>query len=278
MKRRVLGKGLDALLPESSSLQSLLKLDIDQIQPNPLQPRVSFDSDKLEELARSIAQSGILQPIVVRPASDGYEIVAGERRWRAAQRAGLTAIPCIVQDASDREMLELALVENVQRDDLSAIEEAQAYRLMVEQFGLKQAKAKSRKRSGAVGAAVANTLRLLQLPRPVQQMVIDEELSMGHARALLPLPEADQLRSQPDPLRYGFCPCSRAGPALAFPSSDPKAVTPSKDANVLAAERRLEETWKTRVEIRQHGHAGEIVFDFHSTEELQRLFEELLDL
>ena len=164
MKRRVLGKGLDALLPESSSLQSLLKLDIDQIQPNPLQPRVSFDSDKLEELARSIAQSGILQPIVVRPASDGYEIVAGERRWRAAQRAGLTAIPCIVQDASDREMLELALVENVQRDDLSAIEEAQAYRLMVEQFGLSQSQIAEK--VGRSRAAVANTLRLLQLPRP----------------------------------------------------------------------------------------------------------------
>ena len=274
MKRRALGKGLGALLPESSGLVSLLMLGIDQIQPNPLQPRVDFDPEKLEELAASIRQSGVIQPIVVRPVAGGYEIIAGERRWRAAQKANLKVLPGIVQDVSDREMLEMALVENVQRDDLSPIEEAQAYRLMVSQFDLSQAEIA--KRVGRSRAAVANTLRLLQLPLSIQQMVIADALSMGHARALLPLPEKEQLKLAKLTSERGLSVRDverRVRRILEPPARDKRRQ--AKDPNVFRAEQRLEEVWRTRVQIRQRGQKGQILFHFHSEEELQRLFEEL---
>jgi len=274
MKRRALGKGLGALLPEGSGLASLLMIEIDQIEPNPLQPRVGFDSEKLEELAASIRQSGVIQPIVVRPASSGYEIIAGERRWRAAQKANLKVIPSIVQDVSDREMLALALVENVQRDDLSPIEEALAYRLMAEQFELSQAEIAQR--VGRSRTAVTNTLRLLQLPIAVQQMVIADELSMGHARALLPLPEKEQLGLARRIVKEGLSVRNverQVQRFLAPPT--PEKRQQRGDPNVLKAEQRLEELWQTRVQIRQRGQRGEIRIHFHSEEELQRLFEEL---
>ena len=192
MKRKALGRGLDALLPSSTSSSSLVQLDIELIRPNPLQPRIVFDPEKLEELATSLKSKGILQPIVVRPAEGGYQIIAGERRWRASQRAGIQSIPAIIHDVSDREMVELALVENLQRDDLNPIEEAQAYQMMNSQFGLTQEQIADR--VGRSRVAVANTLRLLQLPQLIQSMVVNDQLSMGHARALLPLPESDQLR------------------------------------------------------------------------------------
>jgi len=275
MKRRALGKGLGALLPETSGLVSLLMLEIDQIQPNPLQPRVGFDPEKLEELAASIRQSGVIQPIVVRSAAEGYEIIAGERRWRAAQQANLKVIPGIVQDVSDQEMLELALVENVQRDDLSPIEEALAYRLMTEQFNLSQAEIA--KRVGRSRTAVTNTLRLLQLPLDVQEMLITEELSMGHARALIPLAETEQRRLARLTAENGLS--VRAVEQLVQRALKPPAhrgqSNRKNDPNVLQAEQRLEEIWQTRVQIRQRGPRGQILFHFHSAEELQRLFEEL---
>jgi ParB family chromosome partitioning protein len=273
MKRRALGKGLGALLPEGSGLASMLTLEIEKIKPNPLQPRVAFDAEKLEELAASIRQSGVIQPIVVRPVVEGYEIIAGERRWRAAQQADLKVISAIVQDVSDREMLELALVENVQRDDLSPIEEALAYRLMVEQFELSQAEIA--KRVGRSRTAVTNTLRLLQLPLAVQQMVITGALSMGHARALIPLPEKEQLKLAALIAAQGLSvrDVERRVQRILNPPV-PKRPR-SKDPNVLRAEQRLEDVWQTKVQIRQRGQKGQILFHFHSEDELQRLFEGL---
>jgi ParB family chromosome partitioning protein len=273
MKRRALGKGLGALLPESSGLVSLLMLEIERIQPNPLQPRAGFDSEKLEELAASIRQSGVIQPIVVRPASNGHEIIAGERRWRAAQKAGLKVIPSIIQDVSDHEMLELALVENVQRDDLSPIEEAQAYRLMVDQFHLSHSEIA--KRVGRSRAAVTNTLRLLQLPSPIQQMVINGDLSMGHARALLPLGEKDQLKLAARIADHGLSVRDVERRVQRLLESPQGTRQSEKDPNLLRAEQRLEEIWQTRVQIRTRGERGQILLHFHSEEELQRLFEKL---
>jgi ParB family chromosome partitioning protein len=249
-------------------------IEIDQIEPNPLQPRVGFDSVKLEELAASIRQSGVIQPIVVRPTDSGYEIIAGERRWRAAQKANLKVIPGIVQDVSDREMLALALVENVQRDDLSPIEEAMAYRLMAEQFELSQAEIA--RRVGRSRTAVTNTLRLLQLPIAVQQMVIASELSMGHARALLPLPESEQLRLAGRIVKEGLSVRNvERQVQRSLESPAPEKAQQRKDPNILKAEQRLEELWQTQVQIRLKGQRGEIRIYFHSEEELQRLFEEL---
>ena len=273
MKRRALGKGLGALLPESSALVSLLMLEIDQIKPNPLQPRVAFAPDKLAELAASIRQSGVIQPIVVRSAVDGYEIIAGERRWRAAQKAGLKKLPCIVQDVSDQEMLELALVENVQRDDLSPIEEAQAYQLMVDKFGLSHAAIAARVARSR--SAITNTLRLLQLPSSIQEMVISEELTMGHARALLPLPQGEQLQLARRAVDRGLSVREVERRAKRTLSSPAERRQKRPDPNVTRAEQKLEAVWKTRVQIRQHGERGTIAFHFHSAEELQRLFEEL---
>lgn len=276
MKRKALGRGLDALLPSSSDTSSLTHLDIDLIRPNPLQPRVVFDPEKLEELAKSLKSKGVLQPIVVRPAEGGYQIIAGERRWRASQRAGLQSIPAIIQDVSDREMVELALVENIQRDDLNAIEEAQAYQMMNSQFGLTQEQIAGR--VGRSRVAVANTLRLLQLPQVVQSMVVNDQLSMGHARALLPLPESEQLRLARFIAEKGLSVRqteARVRRLLAEPKSG-RAAPIRKDPNLKDAERRLERHYQTKIEIRSRGASGQILLHYHSQEELDRLFEELL--
>ncbi|MFQ5929601.1 MAG: ParB/RepB/Spo0J family partition protein, partial [Acidobacteriota bacterium] len=272
--RQALGRGLDILLPQTAvPSTALLRLDLDQIQPNTLQPRIKFEVQKLEELAASIKEKGVLQPIVVRQSENGYEIVAGERRWRAAQKAGLDRIPAIVQDVSDQRMLEIALVENIQRDELNPIEEAHAYELLVEQFSLTQEEIA--RRVGRSRTAVTNTLRLLRLPRVIQERVLNAEISMGHARALLPLCREEQIPLAQQIVARGLSvrEVERRVQRCQNPSK-PRPVL--KDVNVRAAEQKLEERWKTRVEIRGRGTRGQIVLHFHSSEELGRLYETLL--
>ena len=273
MKRQALGKGLDILLPHPPAEVALLELDLDRIHPNALQPRMTFESEKLAELAASIKENGVLQPIVVRPSKGGYEIVAGERRWRAAQKAGLARIPAILQEVSDAKMLEMALVENLQRDDLSSIEEAHAYQLLLGQFGLTQEEIALR--VGRSRTAVTNTLRLLQLPGSIQKTVVRGELSMGHARALIPLPEKEQLLLAQQITRQGLSvrETERRVQRLQRPV---KPRPPAKSADVMAAQRKLEEHWKTRVEIQLRGHGGRIALYFHSQEELEGLYRALL--
>lgn len=194
-KHAGLGRGLGALLGEtagevysdSSTAGSLLNLSISRIRPNPNQPRRSFDEDELEELADSIRQNGILQPIVVRPVEDSYQIVAGERRYTAAKRVGLATVPVVVREVSDREMLQLALIENLQRSDLNPLEAARGYKVLMEQHGLTQeelGKVLSKSRS-----AIANALRLLDLPDEIQGLLGDGTITAGHARAILSLPD-----------------------------------------------------------------------------------------
>ena len=275
MKRKALGKGLDALLPQTSDSGALVQIDIDRIHPNPLQPRLRFEPEKLDELAASIRDKGVLQPIVVRPTETGYEIIAGERRWRACQRAALHQIPAIVQDVSDQDMVELALIENIQRDDLSPIEEAQAYQLMVEQFGLTQEQVAARVARSRT--AVTNTLRLLQLPKALQELVINRDLTMGHARALIPLDPSDQLELARLVVARGLSvrDTEQRAQRLLEPNSRSRRKS-SKDPNIKSAEERLEERWKTKVEIRQRGKRGQIVLHFNSPDELDRLFENLI--
>jgi len=273
MKRQALGKGLDALLPKTKSGPSLVEIELEQIRPNAYQPRMQFDSASLDELADSIREHGVLQPIVVRRADSGYELIAGERRWRAAQKAGLARVPALIQDVSDEKMLERALVENIQRADLNAIEEANAYQLLVDEFHLTQEEVAAR--VGKSRTAVTNTLRLLKLPTAVQQAVLNGEISMGHARALLTLPKQTQLAVLKDIIKKGLS--VRQVEQLANRLANPapprlKAVDP----NTSAAARRLEQQWKTRVEIVRSGKAGRIVFHFFSEEELERLYSGLL--
>ncbi len=273
MKRQALGKGLDILLPQSPApATALIELDLDQIQPNPLQPRMQFEPGKLQELAASIKENGVLQPIVVRASGGGYEIVVGERRWRAAQQVGLERIPAIVQHVSDEKMLELALVENIQRDELSPIEEGQAYQLLADQFALTHQEIAQR--VGRSRTAVTNSLRLLRLPTLIQEKVMNEEMSMGHARALIPLFRKDQLHLAEQIIARGLSvrETERRAQLCLDP---PKPRTPTKDPNIQAAEQKLEERWKTRVEIQRQGKRGKIILHFHSPDDLERLYQDL---
>lgn len=273
MTRQALGRGLDALLPKSTSISPLVELDLEQIHPNPFQPRLRLDSATLDELAASIAQNGLLQPIIVRSRAEGYEIVAGERRWRAAQKAGLQRIPSIVQDISNQKMVEMALVENIQRADLTAIEEAQAFSVLINEFGLTQEEVA--RQVGKSRTAVTNTLRLLQLPRSLQQTLLAGGLSMGHARALLPLPHTQQLElaGQIASKRLSVREVERR---VQESLASTKAPRFRKDPHLEAAEQRLEQRWKTKVEIRRRQSRGHIVFHFNSEDELDRLFSELV--
>ena len=279
MKRKALGKGLDALLPPRRAMTSsgLLQLDVSEIVPNPLQPRLNFAAAELESLANSIRENGIIQPLVLRRVEDHYELVAGERRWRAAQRAGIKQIPAIVQQFSDQKMLELALVENLQRQDLTAIEEAHAYQLLIDQFALSQEAIAQR--VGKSRAAVANTLRLLRLPQEIQALVLDGRLSMGHARALLPLPnQASQVNLAKLTLKSGMSvrEVERRVKRLVSRPGRPKKAPARTDPNLRAAISRLEEHCQTRIEIRQQGNSGRIIVHYASSEELDRIYELLL--
>lgn len=187
MTKRGLGKGLGALITSSVSAEQARQemIPVDSISPNPLQPRKRFKEESLEELAESLKEHGVVQPVIVRPSGTGYELLVGERRWRAAQKAGIKAIPAVIREAEASQCLEVALVENLHRDDLNGIEEATAYRQLMEDFGLTQEEISQK--VGKSRSAVANSLRLLQLPVEVQASVVAEEISAGHARALLAL-------------------------------------------------------------------------------------------
>jgi len=283
-KRPALGKGLSALIPDlpAPPPPSTTEVDVDRLSPNTFQPRSLMDDARLDELARSIRSNGVIQPIVVRKAGDRYEIIAGERRWRAAKLAGLTRVPVVVRDVApgqERSVLEMALIENVQREDLNPIEEALAYRRLVDEFMLRQEDI-----ADAVGkdrASVANQLRLLRLPDEIRDKVAAGALSMGHARALLALPnETDQRDVARDIIERGLSvretealvkKFGAAGKAHAAPS--PKPV----DVHTRAAEERLRLALGTRVRIVRKGKAGRIEIDFGSEDELIRIFDQLTE-
>ena len=202
MNRKALGKGINALIPDfelgvpesqEASLAKSTELLIDEISPNRFQPRKYFDDEKLEELVTSIRENGILQPVVVQTAQSGYELIVGERRWRASKKLGLKKIPAIIRDVSDAQALELAIIENIHRQDLNPIEEAEAYSRLADEFALTQEMIA--KKVGKSRTAVANTLRLLKLSRNIKEDLISEKLSMGHARALLGLDDAGQVET-----------------------------------------------------------------------------------
>ena len=283
-KRPALGRGLSALIPiappppapreRDVPAQRPSDVDIDLLRPNPRQPRMQIDDARLEELAQSIRSHGVIQPILVRRADDGFEIVAGERRWRAAQRAGLLKIPVVVREIADDQLLAVALIENIQRDDLNAIEEAQAYQRLADDLQMSQEAI-----AGAVGkdrATIANYIRLLRLPVEVRNELASGVLTMGHARALLSLTdESAQRRVAREVVARGLS--VRETEALVRRESTP-AVAPAPrkvDPNTRAAEDRLKLALGTRVRIVRKGSAGRIEIDFGSEDELQRLYEQL---
>ena len=292
-KRNALGKGLSALIPEAPLAPPpadtpVTELDIEALAPNDLQPRLQMDDARLEELAASIRSHGVIQPIVVRKAGDGYRIIAGERRWRAAKRAGLTRIPVVLKDVgsehASQDLLELALIENIQREDLNPIDEAKAYRRLADEFHLTQDAI-----AGAVGkdrATVANTLRLLKLPSEVQNDVASAALSMGHARALLALPtEANQLQAAREVKTRGLSvrdtealvKSALEGREIGAPTPrQAKASTPA-DVHTRAAEDKLKIQLGTRVRIIRKSRGGRIEIDFTSEDELIRIYDALME-
>ncbi|HXW06548.1 MAG TPA: ParB/RepB/Spo0J family partition protein [Vicinamibacterales bacterium] len=279
-KRPALGRGLSALIPEAPqpapSSDRALDIDIDLLRPNPFQPRSHLDDARIEELSRSIRSNGIIQPIVVRRVDGAHEIVAGERRWRAAQRAGLLKVPVVVRDVPDDRLLAAALIENIQREDLNAIEEAQAYRRLADEFHLTQdqiADAVGKERS-----TVANTLRLLKLPHEVRGNVAAGELSMGHARAILALPdEQAQLRAAREVVAKKLSVRETEVLVKKVDAPQDSRTEPVKDVHTRAAEDRLRFALGTRVRIVRRGSKGRIEIDFQSEDELQRLFEQLTE-
>jgi ParB family chromosome partitioning protein len=278
-KRPALGRGLSALIPDAAAPavnERSLDVDSDLLRPNRFQPRTAMDEAKIDELAHSIRANGIIQPIVVRRVEGGYEIVAGERRWRASQRAGLLKVPVVVRDIPDERLLAVALIENIQREDLNPIEEALAYRRLADEYQLTQEQI-----ADAVGkdrSSIANYLRLLKLPQAVRAHVGSGELSMGHARALLGLPdEASQLRVSREVLARGLS--VRETEALVKKATEPAPTKTAadKDVHTRAAEERLRFALGTRVRIERKRKGGKIEIDFGSEEELQRIFEALTD-
>jgi ParB family transcriptional regulator, chromosome partitioning protein len=280
-QRKALGRGLGALLGTSElDVEQLREIDIDQILPNSQQPRKNFDEESLEELADSIRQHGVVQPIVVRALEDGFfQLIAGERRWRASQRAGLTRVPAVIRQAGEHDTLEIALIENLQRQDLNPLEEAQAYERLIVDFGLTQDEVA--RRVGKNRATVANMLRLLKLPDEVQQWLRDNKLSTGHAKALLSLSQPDAILDAARKVIQGSLSVRHTEMlvgriAKGESQNSESAAAEVVDPNVKAAIRALEQVVGTKVDIHESGGKGKIEIHFYSFEEMNRLYEGLL--
>jgi ParB family chromosome partitioning protein len=285
-QKKVLGRGLGALIPqrqeqptapaEAHATQGLAEIPISQIQPNPYQPRKTFNEASIEELARSVREHGIVQPLVVTRAGDKYKLIAGERRFRAAQKAGLTTVPALIKEMmQEGDALQIALIENIQREDLNPIEEALAYHQLHDEFQLTQEEIS--KRVGKERSTVANFLRLLKLPDSVKKLLAAGQLSMGHARALLAIESARKQEQLADRVvRKNLN--VRQTEMLASESS-PKAVEKKekeKDVFTRDAEDKLQRTLRTKVEIDRRRRGGVIHIRYGSEDELIRVVDELM--
>jgi len=283
-RRPALGKGLSALIPDAPEpvRPGVLELDVDRLSPNAHQPRLQMDDAKLEELAASIKANGVIQPILVRRVGERYHIIAGERRWRAAQRAGLRTVPVVVRDvaAGDKALLELALIENLQREGLNPVDEALAYQRLATEFSLTQDQI-----AAAVGkdrSSVANFMRLLKLPEEVRGDLASGTLSTGHARALLSLADAAAQRNAArEVISRGLSVRETESlvKRLSTPATKPSraAPEPAKDVHTRAAEDRMRFALGAKVRIARKGSGGRIEIEFSSENELNRLFEFITD-
>lgn len=279
-QRKALGRGLNALLatPDLDSDQ-LRDIDIDRILPNSQQPRKNFDEEALNELADSIREHGVIQPIVVRALEDGFfELVAGERRWRAAQRVGLFRIPAVIRQTTVHAALEIALIENLQREDLNPIEEAEAYERLITEFGMTQEEVA--RRVGKNRTTVANMLRLLRLPPEVQQWLREDRLTTGHAKALLSLSDFSAMVDSARKIIQGGFSVRQTEMLVSRYSREEKDASDDGssivDPNVKAAIHSLEQALGTRVTVQESGGKGKIEIHFFSFEEMNRLYEALL--
>jgi ParB family chromosome partitioning protein len=279
MKRAALGRGLGALIPGASAPErkGIAMLGIEEIEPDRRQPRRYFDETHILELADSIRAKGVLQPLLVRREGDRYAIVAGERRWRAAQRAGVREVPCIVREVTEPEAFELALIENIQREDLNAIEEADAYQRLIEYHGLTQDELAQR--VGKERSTVANALRLLRLPDPIKVAMSSGALSMGHARALLALSDETDLRRAAEKVMNESL-SVRAVEQLVQRLKGKKVVRRERVGNGSVQLRhvveKLQRKLGTKVALRDRGGAGTLELRYHSHAELDRILQAIL--
>jgi len=281
MNRKALGRGLGALLSSDRTIDlgsEPSEVDLDSIVPGPMQPRTHFDEASLQSLADSIRSHGIVQPLLVRRRGDGFELIAGERRWRAARLAGITRVPVVVKEVPDDSLLEIALIENIQRENLNPIEEAQAYKKLIETVGLTQEALASR--VGRDRSYITNYLRLLRLPDDLQQLVKEGRLSTGHARTLLALSHADlQRRLARQIIDHGLS--VRATEQLVHKATEEKPKTSRGpqvvDPNVRAAETKLRRALGTQVKILQAENGkGKIEINFFDARDLDRIYNLLM--
>ncbi len=274
MAKRALGKGLDALISNEKTEDSGIKeLKINEIEPNINQPRKRFDDEKLQQLAESIKQHGIVQPIIVSNEDNTYRIVAGERRWRAARLAGITTVPVIIKNVSKREEMELALIENLQREDLNPIEEAEAYEKLIREHGITQEEL-----SGIIGKsrpAIANSLRLLALDEKVKGYLINEEISSGHARALLAIEDKELQKKAADEVISMKLSVRETEKLVKkyLDSKKQKVRSKSKSAEHIEIEERLKEIFGTKVKLVTNNKKGKIMIEYYSNDELERIME-----
>ena len=285
-KRTGLGKGLGALIPgpeqEANSAEKpagLTTVPVTAIRPNPHQPRSRMDEEPLQELADSIREHGLIQPLIVNGEGDGrFTLIAGERRWRAAQRAGLHEVPVVIKEATPVEMLELALIENIQRADLNPIEEATAFRQLIDDFGLTHAEVA--KRVGKSRLAVSNTVRLLELPPIIQHAVIDERISGGHARTLLALPTPEAQTAVLNSIVANSLSVRQTESLVSKMLAGKKPAakrTQRKEPQLLSLEAQFRQRLGTKVDIQKKGKGGRVVIHYYSDEELQTIYEALIE-
>ncbi len=285
MTRKALGKGINALIPDfetgtaaTEAQEGLRELMIDEIVPNRNQPRKAFEEEALQELADSIRENGVIQPIVVQKKGDGYELICGERRWRSAQKAGLKRIPALVREASSAESLQIALIENIHRQDLNPIEEAQAYQRLVDDFDLTQEAIAQR--VGKKRATVANYLRLLKLSRPIQEDLISGELTMGHARALLALETAQDMETVRREVAKKAMNVRQVESFIQKLKSrghprSPKKIA-QKDIYIKNMESTLQRHFGTKVEIEPATKGGKLSIHYYSNDDLSRIHDMML--
>lgn len=276
MRKSPLGKGLEALIPTEKADRTFMLVGIDEIVPSSLQPRKSFNEASLEELSNSIKEKGIIQPLVLRKTTGGYEIVAGERRWRAAQRAGLKQVPAIIKDLDTRDALELALVENLQREDLNPIEEATAYEQLINDFGLTHDEISER--IGKDRSTITNQLRLLKLPEEAKQALVDGEITAGHARTLLSLGSHQQIKKVLDAIKREKLSVRKTEQLVKRLS---RKGTSKESRQVLSPyidhlSEELKKILGTQVRIVDRGGRGRIEIEYYSQDELGRLIETLI--
>jgi ParB family transcriptional regulator, chromosome partitioning protein len=272
VKKTGLGKGMGALLPVVEKEQtSYFICPIEEIKPNRAQPRKTFTAEKLDELAASIREKGVIQPLVVIKKAGHYEIIAGERRWRAAQKAGLHEVPVVIQDVSENTALEMALIENIQREDLNAIEEAHAYRALMEKIDLSQEE--MAKRVGKDRSTVANSLRLLKLPEEIQRDIISERLAMGHARALLSLDQPEQLKKAREEIIRRHLSVRGAESLVKRLKNPAPKKSKVQEREISELVELLKKRFQSKVEIKAGGRCGKIEISYSGRDELSRIVE-----